>query len=275
MSSFPQDMPENWEFYLCARDDAPASVLVNLGLHEIAPLAELPWRFRVSLAIQEPTEYGLSQSAERPLLDEIEETITTRLFEQHGAVLVGRAITRGSFEIICYGPTDADPTATIRDALAPYHDYTCQCKVEHDPEWATYFDYLLPSPAEYQQVLNRQVLDALRGEGDTLEVPREVRHWIYFASEHDRSQFVEALAGSGFTAEPCEVEDDDADPDDADEAATAEDGLPFVLQIFRQDSVDLASINTLVDDLYALAEDYGGQYDGWETQVVVDEHLAN
>ncbi len=43
---------------------------------------------------------------------------------------------------------------------------------------------------------------------------------------------------------------------------------PYGVSIFRHDSVDLNSIDRVVLDLFELANEMDGEYDGWETCII-------
>ncbi|MEQ1924435.1 MAG: ribonuclease E inhibitor RraB, partial [Pyrinomonadaceae bacterium] len=79
-------------------------------------------------------------------------------------------------------------------------------------------------------------------------------HWIYFASEAERSQFVTIVGEEGFSVE-------DLSKDEEHE-------LPYKAQISRLDKVTPEATDDYILKLWQLAQDYKGNYDGWETFIV-------
>jgi hypothetical protein len=86
-------------------------------------------------------------------------------------------------------------------------------------------------------------------------VPRKVDHWLEFPS-------VEARAAARSTLEAIEFAIEG-------EYASDEPGaqLPHSLVVSRVDSVDMRTINGITLELARLADEHGGNYDGWESPV--------
>jgi regulator of RNase E activity RraB len=95
-------------------------------------------------------------------------------------------------------------------------------------------------------------------EGDPLTAPRPVRHWVYFTSPENRAEFVSRAMSKGFQITD-EHESDDPEAE-----------RPYGVTLERIDRVDRDSINEVTLDLFDLAQELGGEYDGWETTVEKD-----
>jgi hypothetical protein len=89
-------------------------------------------------------------------------------------------------------------------------------------------------------------------------VPREVSHWIYFASEADRGKFCEAMRELRYEILPflpsLKIE--------------RQASHTYGVQIRRSDRVDQESIDAAVLEIIRFAKAADGEYDGWETEVV-------
>jgi regulator of RNase E activity RraB len=103
---------------------------------------------------------------------------------------------------------------------------------------------------------NKSVLKLLREYGDNLETVREVNHWIYFKSFDDMCDYKDIVVKKGFNVSNMNHKED------------SDESHPFTLIIHREDSVNLNSINEVTIELSELANDYDGDYDGWETPIV-------
>lgn len=135
-----------------------------------------------------------------------------------------------------------------------YYDMESGTKL--DEEWSHYFNVLHPSPEDWRRIKNGHVLENLEKEADRHEVPRPVRHWAYFPSAEGREAFLARLAPRGFAI-----------------VARSEAGAPaqpYGVTFERTDSVESDHINELTIELFRMAIEGGGTYDGWETSVERD-----
>lgn len=99
---------------------------------------------------------------------------------------------------------------------------------------------------------DRSVVESLKQQGDPLSEARRVDHWIYFKQEGDCNDFETAVKAVGFAIESKRGEDDGS----------------YAIRVHREDFVDLQRIHATVMELVKLAEANGGDYDGWETEVL-------
>jgi len=68
-------MGDNWKPYLCNVNGKIASIFVNLGLQNEAPLASKPWLLWTWVYFKTPRPDGLSESKEAPTLFNIEDAL--------------------------------------------------------------------------------------------------------------------------------------------------------------------------------------------------------
>lgn len=249
------EYPTDWDFYITFRDDKLASVMVNLALRELVPIAELPECMTIRVPLRSPNEQGLCTAGERPQLDTIEDALRDELACDGDRLFAGRRIVDGRFELVFFGAEGSAADAAVDRVMSRFAGYSADSQMTPDPEWRLYVEDLFPSPVELRQILNQRVLRRLEAHGDDLSRPRPVRHWIDFENALARADFVAAIDGREFA-----VEESDAEGD--------HDPRPFRLRLERSDAVDHSSINELTIELMLLAEQYQGTYDGWETEVV-------
>jgi uncharacterized protein (TIGR01619 family) len=247
-------MSDDWNFYFCKVNDAVASIAVDLGLHELAPDESRPHLLWVWVYLKRPRPDGLSDSAEFDSLVAIEEKITESLRQKFDAILCGRITTSGRREFYYYAASSEAFEPTVANAMAHCRDYKFDCGCQAEPDWKQYLTLLYPSDEQRQRIENRSVLDALEREGDTLNAPRDVHHWIYFPTELDRDAFWTAI-------QPLEYRIQSQPDKPGDE-------LPFGLCIVRFQSVKQSDIDEAVLELFRHAKEFRGDYDGWETEVI-------
>jgi uncharacterized protein (TIGR01619 family) len=246
-------MAENWKPYLCKVNNKLASILVNLGLREEAPIASKPWLLWTWVYFQSPRPDGLSDSKEASILYEIEDSLHLHLSQACRAMPCGRITTEGRREFYFYGETKKGFTQAVKAAMKGFKGYRFDLGDKEDPLWEQYLDVLYPSPEDLQRIANMDLLDVLVQKGDVLTVPREVQHWIYFRSAPSRSQFRDAATGAGFGIVG---------------ESESEGELPFGISVTRTQSIEQASIDSTVIELLQLAQRFDGEYDGWETPLV-------
>lgn len=202
-----------------------------------------------------PREDGLSSSAEWEELGRLEDALSDRLSRKLKAVFVGRVTSDGQRHFYYYAPTKADFEPVTSQALNSWLDYRFECSTTFDPEWITFQEVLCPSPEEMETIKNLKVLDVLEKHWDDLAAPREVSHWVYFETPENRRRFNQEAQALGY-----EVKYER----DLEEGSSVN---RYCTCLVREDKVEYASINEVVIELFRLASDFNGDYDGWETQV--------
>jgi uncharacterized protein (TIGR01619 family) len=247
-------MPEDWDFYLCKVNGVLASIALDLGLRMSIPDLSKPDLLWVWVYFQSPRPDGLSDSSEFDVLISIEEKLTETLESRFNAILSGRITTDGRREFYYYGLHSDSFESAVAGALAHFSTYEFDSGSQEDPAWKQYLEVLYPSDENLQQIKNRSVLNVLEREGDTLEAPRDIWHWIYFRTNSDREAFwtVIQLLSYRLQSKPDKAGDD----------------FPFGLCIVRFQSVKEDDIDEAVTELSRCAKEFRGDYDGWETKVI-------
>ena len=246
-------MSDHWDFYLCHVEDEPASIFLDMGIRSEVPMENLPNLAWLRLYMRQPRPDGLSSSEEFDKLKEIEDHIQSFIDEQTVAY-VGRDTSGGTRDFYFYTSNAHQLESSLGVAMVTYSDYEYELGNREDASWSAYLDFLYPTPRAYQTMKNQQVIEKLRDEGDQLESQREICHWIYFTSADTRSSYQTKAEQLGYSFY------DQTDPD--------EERDNYGLVLAREDAADYASINEATLTLFDLAEELGGEYDGWETPVV-------
>ena len=251
-------MTENWKNYFCNVNSKLASVALNLGLHEVAPIASKPWLLWVWVYLQHPRPDGLSDQTEFETISRIEDALLKCLVSKCQAVEAGRITTRGHREFYFYGECTDGFEAAIRAVMGDFSRYKFDLGKQYEPDWNQYRNVLYPSDESMERIKNADVLEVLEKHGDTLESVRDVHHWIYFKSSDDRKLFGKEVLQLGYEVES-ELED-------------LKEEFPYGLQITRDQSVTPGKIDDAVLELFRLAKGLDGEYDGWEAQVVATKN---
>jgi uncharacterized protein (TIGR01619 family) len=253
-------MSEDWNFYLCNVNNVLASIALDLGLRKLVPDKSRPILLWIWVYLKRPREDGLSASSEFDSLIEVENKLTNTMIERFGAILCGRITTDGRREFYYYAPRSERLEMVVQDAMSQFRDYEVDCGSKADPEWRQYLDVLYPSDEQRQCIENRKVLDVLEQKNDTLKTPRDVWHWICFPTETDREKFREAVSPMEYRVQS--------------QTKSDRSGFPFGLCIVRFQAVNPVEIDNAVIELFRLAKEHRGDYDGWETQVIPNDASA-
>jgi uncharacterized protein (TIGR01619 family) len=248
---------EEWEFYFSNVNDKLGSLFVDLGLHKVAPIADKPNVVWVSIKMNKPREDGLSSQEESGLLGDIEDALVEEIVSKHKAIYVGRLTSAGDRDLYFYFGDTTLYDETISEVMVAYPKYQFDFGSKEDKEWNGYFDFLYPLPQQFQSIQNRRVIEQLEKGGDKLTKEREVFHWIYFKSDSDREKFLEKIKNDNFSIV-------------SKDSGKSWEEFAYQLRIKRIDKVDQNSVDEYVIYLWELANEIGGDYDGWETSIEKD-----
>ena len=248
-----KNLPQNWDFFMCRIEGAPASIRTNLALIEVAPLEGLSQRLQFYIKMQNPRPDGLSSNEEYPILCDIEDAIGEKA-EATGAVSAGVVKSEGFLELWFYTQNAEALAKTCEEALQAFEGYQSGYNIAEDPEWEDYFGFLYPDEFSYQTMQNRKVLMQLEKNGDKMEVPREIDHFFYFKEAAQQQAFAKEAEAKGFKVR---FNNDEFVEDRKAEGKE----YPYMVEATREDSP--LAINDIVWDLLELASPFEGEYDGW------------
>ncbi|WP_315045313.1 DUF695 domain-containing protein [Capnocytophaga sputigena] len=248
-----KNLPQKWDFFMCRIEGAPASIRTNLALIEVAPLEGLTQRLQFCIKMKNPTPEGFPSNEEYPILCAIEDAIGEKA-EAAGAVLVSVIKSEGVLELWFYCDNAETLVDICQKTLGNFEGYLYQDFSVEDPEWEDYFGFLYPDEFSYQTMQNRKVLMQLEKNGDKMEVPREIDHFIYFKEAAQQQAFAKEAEAKGFKVR---FNDDEF----VEERKAEGKEYPYMVEATREDSP--LDIDDIVWDLLELASPFEGNYDGW------------
>lgn len=231
-------------------------VIVDIGLASIAPVESKPFLLTCATLMNHPAEDGFSSESENETLNQIEDSLIESIVSNQNAIYAGRLKSGGRIQSYFYCEKTDGIEGTISEATLNYPSYNFQHNFSEERDWETYFEILYPQPLEMQIIQNGRVIENLQEHGDSLEKERQVDHWIFFKSAADRESFLDAIKDKGFEV--------------AGKDETSQNDSPFTLQLSRLDKVDHESVDEYVIYLWQTAQEFNGDYDGWETFIVKD-----
>ncbi len=248
-------MPSNFNFYLCNVNDKLSSIFVDLSLRRDAPDPYRNWLLWVWVEMNSPRFDGLSDGAEMQALSQIEADLLTALVPLN-AVFAGSITGDNRREFYYYLPPSDNLKVAVRAAMKEHPDYRFRFGAEEDGDWRQYLGLLHPSEEVLQTIMNRDTLEVFKGKGDTLEIPREALHWVYFQEAADRDAFQGEAIAVGYSVSS------------AYERERANGRERYALCLTKIQPMHQDAIDESVIQLFRLSKQFNADYDGWESQVI-------
>ncbi|WP_316804539.1 DUF695 domain-containing protein [Pedobacter nototheniae] len=245
---------EDWDTYFTNVDHQLGSIMVDLGLIKIAPIAEKPVLIWISIKMKAPRADGLSSNEESEQLYEIEDHLAAQLKNKFDSIYIGRLTSEGNRDLYFYFDDSLLYDKAIADVMVNYPTYEYDFGTKEDPQWSVYLDFLFPLPPQYQAIQNRRVLTNLESHGDDHSKAREVDHYLYFTTEEGRENFVAAIENNSFNVRNKETK--------------TEGNHRYMLHLTITEPVDYDNINERTINLSENAASFNGIYDGWGCPIV-------
>lgn len=252
------DLPayqQDWAAYLSTvNNDKVGSIMVDLGLNSVAPISTHPFLLQIEVPMRFPNENGLPLQKEFQTLNQIDETLS-RVLSSNGAIYAGHLYLEKVMYLNYYISNQRGFESEVSTVMSAFSEYSYKIEIKEDSNWDTFKDFLYPQPIQLQSIHNRKIIAYFENQGDRLDKEREVIHWIYFENEQAREAFISRIKGKGFTVE-------------SKKQIEATDGRPYQLRISRVDNLTPSKADEYMLDLWQMAQDCGGEYDGWETTMI-------
>lgn len=245
---------DHWEIYVTYVDEKPAVILVDIGVSSVAPIPSLTNLVWLSIAFPDADEQGFPDEAQDDAMNDIEDSITDDV-DPTVARYVGRITADGHREFFYYTNDPATLTESFNAAKEANPGFDIEIHESDDADWSHYWNVLYPSPEDFQQIHNEHVIRKLEQEGDSLTTPRPVDHFANFSTVADRAEF--SLAAGAMDYETV------SQPDRDDETE-----FPYSIGLLKTHPVDSETIDQVTYELFELASQYNGQYEGWGSKVV-------
>ena len=255
LSLSAQSYDSDWDAYVLEWNGKPVSVVVDLGLADVAPMKSRSQVIIVRTQLLRPGSNGQPDRAEADRLDSLENELVGQLANSNGALYAGRYTQRGLRAYYFYTLDTVGYEAILQQVFSRYTTYTWLGRAMEDKEWSHYRTVLYPPPTSLERILNRRLVDKLQHSGDALLAPRRIDHFFYFKTKSQRDQFLRTAGMEAFHIEAM-PEADEKQP------------LPYGLQLYKNDIPDYALIENLILPLWEKAQKYQGKYEGWETYLV-------
>lgn len=244
-------MSDDWDFFPLLVDDQPASIFVDLGIRENAPLKSHPTMAYLRVRMLRPREDGLSSQDEFDDLIGLEDKVTSSISHDGTNIYVGRNTSSGNRDFYFYTRDPASFEIVARASMCGFPAYQYETGARPDPDWKTYFEFLLPSERSMRMIWNRRVCEQLETSGDNLNHERRIDHLVLLPSLEAQLAFARGVSANGFSV--------DSLPNEPGNEGQ------FSVEFSRRDRP--AQIDDVVLVLFDEVTSLGGIYDGWGCHV--------
>ena len=244
----------DWEIYFSFVDEKPSTIVCDLGLEGVAPLAGFPICAGIGVAIRKLRDNGFPEATELERLTAAEEQIVNGLETATQSIYAGRTLSDGEMTLFFYIADSLDFGRKASSALRQ-HLPSDEAEISFlpDPDWSVFSDLLFPDDEAMNGIQNNRLLLELENSGDQHDQPRTVHHSAVFKTAQAREVFGKKIMGMGFLIERRD---------------TNEGAMPFELYFARTDNLEEEHLNRITLQLFTIADTQNGFYDGWECAVV-------
>lgn len=245
-------MSDNWVFYPCSMGDEMAVIYVNMSAADSIETAPIGLAI-LCLTFKSPRPNGSPSQEEFEPINAVEDRIIADS-KAKGDWYVGCVTVGGDRFFYVYTAREESSWNAFIKELSADSGYEIELTYRDDPEYNGYYEDLYPTEDDWQVIKDLRVIEVLSNQGDDLTQPRKVDHWVYFEDKASSADFVAWAESDRFT-------------EDTKESHATDDGR-YCVRLFHQGSMEIDDISSHTIALRQKAAEYGGDYDGWETDVL-------
>jgi len=236
------------EFF--SRVEDGSEIIIETDLNAYAYSNKYAWLLSVFIKFDALDE---SQEGFEEFL-ETKESLIIALEHEKRAKYVGGRVVDGWSELYFYALDSKGLDKIVSNILTPSR-YIYESHTVRDTKWDFHHKNLTPNELELAHIQSEKIIYLLEEEGDNLEVPREVEHYVAFDTPTQKEKFLENLNLDGFVLKD-EISSDEF-----------ENGIALL----KEHSVTRDSLEKVVAELFELIKEYQGYYEGWSTTLVAKE----
>lgn len=243
-------MSEQWIFFPCQMGEHCASIFYDHGLRDHIDILTPPKLLKARIAFKDPRPDGMPGSDEFQHLMALEDGLQN-LVNRQESVYVGRVTVDGHRHFYIYTAGSEETWAAHIEDLGKSHGYSIAFDLSLDERRKGYREELFPTDDDWQVIQDLRVLEALKKEGDDGTSSRQIDHWAYFTSLECAQQFSRWIVANAYSTVPCQKNDDDK----------------VCVRFRHEGTLRLSDITSHTVALRRKANEFGGEYDGWETPI--------
>ena len=252
---FAQKDQETWDSYMATFENKPGSTVVRMDLIDSAPLKEYKFILITGVTYESKSPDGLPDNNTLSFVQQIGDELQQLMHSTLKEVYVGSCMY--NYERLEY--FYLKDTLGIRNVLkefylSKYPKFKKYINLREDFDWKGYREFLYPSETIINYMADSKVVKSLVDNGDNLTKSRKVEHFAYFKSQNESEEFKVEIEKKGYLI--IEI------------GKNSIGEYPHKVLFWKDQFVDLESINQVTKSLKDIAKKYKGEYDGWETVVI-------
>ncbi|SMB85500.1 TIGR01619 family protein [Pasteurella testudinis DSM 23072] len=246
------DAKNNWQTYRTSLKDQEAIITVNLEIAEKLDANLHPYVVHFSIPFPLPFDTAAA-ATQQAQIDRFSQTLLP-LMAIGESLFTGYIISQDQVTLYFYTKDSAHFHAVLQQMNLPYVGNIVS---QNDPNCDLYYDFLLPSPLEMKLNATAETLALLQHEGEDLSQPHQITHKFQFENWELMNDFIDYYAQQSlfdikYTERPVQY-----------------DGEAFYLVTLQHEAgLDDEAIFNLVEEFEQQAENYHGEYNGWECEML-------
>jgi len=184
------------------------------------------------------------------------ESLIIALEHEDKAKYVGSRVVDGWSELYFYAANSKGLDSVVKSVLQPAN-YVYESNVVRDAKWDFHYRNLAPTELELCHIQSEKIIFLLKEEGDTLDTPRVVEHYVSFETPTQKNKFINSLDLEGFSFKD-EISSDEF-----------EHGVALV----KTHAVTSEEVQKVVNELFEAIKKEQGYYEGWSTLLAQEENV--
>ncbi len=225
-------------------------VHIEVDMNAFAYSEKFSWLFSVFIKFNAIDEN--SKGFEEFL--ETKESLIIALEHNDKAKFVGMRVVDGWSELYFYANDSKELDVTVAKMLKSNH-YAYESSVVKDAKWDFHYKNIFPSELELCHIESEKIIFLLEEEGDDLEIPRVVEHYVSFELPTQKNRFISTLSVEGFSFK--------------DEISSDE--FEYGVALIKEHKVTNEEVNRVVTELFEEIKKSQGFYEGWSTTLAEKE----
>lgn len=247
---------EHWDNYIASyEDNHPGSTTLRMDLINHAPISGFNHILITGLSYETNRTDGFPENETFQILHQVSDELVKLIQEKTEAIYTGSFMyQKERLEYFYIKESSTLPEILDTFYKTNYPNFQYYINIKEDKEWEAYLKFLYPNQATLNFMSDEAVIHNLEIAGDKLTKARRVDYWLSFPTKNEMNTCKEELITLGFKVQS--------------EEKSKKENLPYSLQVWRINHVDINTIHPITIQLNELANKYNGDYDGWETIII-------
>lgn len=251
-----QSERESWDSYLATYENKkPGSTVVRMDLVKNAPINDYKFVLVSGVTYKSDNVDGFPDDKTLAIVQQIGDELEKLIHSKFNGIYVGSFMH--NFERLEY--YYLSDNTNVKEVIKSFYDtkypqFKSYINIKDDSKWTYYKNFLYPNEDILNYMGDQKVVDNLIKNGDDLTKSRRVDHWAFFDSKEYALKFKIEIEKIGYKIEEIKKEKGS--------------NKSYKVNFWKDEFVDLTSINQITSNLRSISKKNNGKYDGWETFII-------